>query len=327
MRNSIWKRLGALALVLCLLCGSAALAANYDKATIKAVQQALNDAGFDCGTPDGIAGKNTTAAIKAYQEAHGMNATGAINGDLLDAMGIADPNAHPPVTTTEFSKQFTSDAIVDGTLLSILDTCCYICDIDLVSGWMNMRTRDKGDGIPIYTQNFLTGQEIRGCQGAETYLCDEGVLELEWIDPEGNGVIDPYDILHYETDMGEPQTYGLVARYYDDAGTVVEERHLLDYTQTTKDVYFSKIYPPIEKVNREFGVHSPYMSQKYADVARDLGFVDVDGDAVCYSPEGVELIRYPNTAPEQLTVALLNNGMALSVTRYDSRTTEIFALN
>ena len=35
----------------------------YDSTIIQQVQQALNDAGFDCGTPDGIAGKGTAAAV------------------------------------------------------------------------------------------------------------------------------------------------------------------------------------------------------------------------------------------------------------------------
>ena len=38
-----------------------------DKETVKAVQQALNEAGYNCGTPDGIAGKKTFAAIIQYR--------------------------------------------------------------------------------------------------------------------------------------------------------------------------------------------------------------------------------------------------------------------
>ena len=48
----------------CLGTGPAAYA-EYDAATVEQVQQALNDAGFDCGTPDGIAGEMTAAAIRA----------------------------------------------------------------------------------------------------------------------------------------------------------------------------------------------------------------------------------------------------------------------
>ena len=37
-----------------------------DKATIKAVQAAMNELGFECGTPDGVSGKKTAAAISAF---------------------------------------------------------------------------------------------------------------------------------------------------------------------------------------------------------------------------------------------------------------------
>ena len=39
---------------------------------IQEVQAALNEAGFDCGTPDGIAGKKTAAAVAAYRAASGL---------------------------------------------------------------------------------------------------------------------------------------------------------------------------------------------------------------------------------------------------------------
>ena len=34
---------------------------------IKAVQEALNEEGFDCGTPDGIAGNGTKSAISDFR--------------------------------------------------------------------------------------------------------------------------------------------------------------------------------------------------------------------------------------------------------------------
>lgn len=39
---------------------------------IKALQTALNALGYDAGDPDGIAGKNTVAAIRAFCQAHSM---------------------------------------------------------------------------------------------------------------------------------------------------------------------------------------------------------------------------------------------------------------
>ena len=39
---------------------------------IKALQTALNSLGYDAGDADGIAGKNTVAAIRAFCQAHSM---------------------------------------------------------------------------------------------------------------------------------------------------------------------------------------------------------------------------------------------------------------
>lgn len=63
--------------------------ADYDSETVRQVQQALNDAGFDCGTPDGQAGPMTAGAISAYEEANGLTVDGQITEDLLNSLGIA----------------------------------------------------------------------------------------------------------------------------------------------------------------------------------------------------------------------------------------------
>ncbi len=61
-----------------------------DSATVQIVQKALNEAGFDCGTPDGKAGSKTQEALKAYQMSKGINVNGVITDELLEAMGVAD---------------------------------------------------------------------------------------------------------------------------------------------------------------------------------------------------------------------------------------------
>ena len=63
-------------------------AVQIDAEIIQKVQQKLNDLGFDCGTPDGIAGERTYAAIEHYQESNGLSVTGAIDMELLEKLGI-----------------------------------------------------------------------------------------------------------------------------------------------------------------------------------------------------------------------------------------------
>lgn len=59
---------------------------TYDQKTIKSIQSILNMWGYNCGTPDGVMGKNTTDAIKQYQKDQEIAETGDITGELLDAM-------------------------------------------------------------------------------------------------------------------------------------------------------------------------------------------------------------------------------------------------
>lgn len=64
--------------------------ADYERETIRQVQQALNEAGFDCGKADGIAGKATAGAVLKYQQAKGLTADGNINDELIESLGLAE---------------------------------------------------------------------------------------------------------------------------------------------------------------------------------------------------------------------------------------------
>ena len=68
--------------------GNYSITIGNDIETIRRVQQALNEAGFDCGAVDGYMGAKTAGAIVEYQKAHGMEESGMIDTDLLEAMGI-----------------------------------------------------------------------------------------------------------------------------------------------------------------------------------------------------------------------------------------------
>jgi peptidoglycan hydrolase-like protein with peptidoglycan-binding domain len=55
---------------------------------IDEAKKVLNDAGYDCGTPDGKAGDKTHAALNAYQEANGLTVQNDITDEVLTALGI-----------------------------------------------------------------------------------------------------------------------------------------------------------------------------------------------------------------------------------------------
>lgn len=98
-----WKRAsieadGTKSLILTLTTGSMALGdletcTEVSRSTpghVADIQRALNEAGFEAGPADGVAGRRTRAAISAYQEANGLAVTGEIGMALLQKLlGLA----------------------------------------------------------------------------------------------------------------------------------------------------------------------------------------------------------------------------------------------
>ena len=57
---------------------------------IRQMQQMLNDAGFDCGTADGIFGAKTETALKEFQKNHGLTADGICGLQTWTALKAQD---------------------------------------------------------------------------------------------------------------------------------------------------------------------------------------------------------------------------------------------
>lgn len=55
---------------------------------VQKVQEALNALGYDCGTPDGVFGKKTKAALKEFQEDNGLKKDGIIGPKVKKALNI-----------------------------------------------------------------------------------------------------------------------------------------------------------------------------------------------------------------------------------------------
>ena len=87
--SSILTAVMSLAILTC----TAAAYEGVSQETVKEVQQALNDAGFDCGTPDGIAGNKTSEAIIEYQKSQGLEENGWVTDELLASLGIVSDEA------------------------------------------------------------------------------------------------------------------------------------------------------------------------------------------------------------------------------------------
>ena len=76
--------------------------------TIKAVQEALNNAGYDCGTADGVAGSRTRDAISRYRSENGLTAGTEIDAELIENLGIKGE----PVKSSEISEEEARRALI-----------------------------------------------------------------------------------------------------------------------------------------------------------------------------------------------------------------------
>lgn len=99
-----------------LLLGSPVLAeVDYGNPTvIRQVQQALNEAGFDCGTPDGVIGPATRGGISAYRAARSLPAGEGIDKELYESLGLA---ALLPYSYTELESDEEIDSLPETQLL------------------------------------------------------------------------------------------------------------------------------------------------------------------------------------------------------------------
>ena len=63
---------------------------------VMALQIKLNALGYDCGTADGVFGKKTEAAVKAFQTDNGLKADGIAGPQTLALLGLTDGQPEQP---------------------------------------------------------------------------------------------------------------------------------------------------------------------------------------------------------------------------------------
>ena len=81
-----------------LFCASAFATDYSSPEVVKQVQQALNEAGFDCGSPDGVAGNMTGSAVARYREANGLGAGTQIDEELYNKLfSVETPTTTDPI--------------------------------------------------------------------------------------------------------------------------------------------------------------------------------------------------------------------------------------
>lgn len=62
--------------------------AQMSEETVREIQRALSEAGYDPGPQDGQMGEQTRSALQEFQQAQGMEATGELDARTLAALGV-----------------------------------------------------------------------------------------------------------------------------------------------------------------------------------------------------------------------------------------------
>lgn len=75
-------------------------------AEVRSTQQALKDKGFDPGPIDGKMGPRTAAALRDYQKAEKLSATGRMDEQTMASLGVSPtPSASPSTSATSPATQ------------------------------------------------------------------------------------------------------------------------------------------------------------------------------------------------------------------------------
>lgn len=66
--------------------------------TVRQVQEALNQQGYDVGQVDGAWSQQTAQALQNFQRAQGLEPTGQLNQNTLSALGIGSAQGNQVIT-------------------------------------------------------------------------------------------------------------------------------------------------------------------------------------------------------------------------------------
>jgi len=98
-----------------------------DKNTITVIQTKLNEAGYDCGTPDGVAGAKTRQAIKDFRASKGLAEGETIDAELFNALTLnADESKFVDEVSAICAETIPATMTLQGITLYNYDLCISI---------------------------------------------------------------------------------------------------------------------------------------------------------------------------------------------------------
>lgn len=99
-------------LVICGVAGATAVAGQYDQSVYNA-QRELKQRGYSPGPADGLMGKQTKDAIRKFQQAQGLPATGSLDEKTINLLNAGPSNEKSPTPEKNVGK--TSAKSADDT--------------------------------------------------------------------------------------------------------------------------------------------------------------------------------------------------------------------
>jgi photosystem II stability/assembly factor-like uncharacterized protein len=112
--------------------------------TVRRAQQALNAAGYNVGVPDGRAGTKTLAAVKRFQSARRLVATGKLDDATLAALGVAKVGGAPDANATVILSDAvnalaqTVDVVTQRSVFLAATNLGLFRSFDPTQGWQRL---------------------------------------------------------------------------------------------------------------------------------------------------------------------------------------------
>lgn len=121
-------------------------------ATVKNVQQALKDKGFDPGAVDGVNGPQTREALKKFQASQNLEADGRIGAKTLDSLGVKEAN---PKQQFKASSENVADSYPKGA--KDISGGTKEAGTDIKGGHVGDAAVDMGKGVGTGVKKMAVG--------------------------------------------------------------------------------------------------------------------------------------------------------------------------
>lgn len=131
-----------------------------EQSIIKEVQEKLNSLGYDCGTPDGIAGTGTQTAISNYRKDNNLSESTEINAELLSSLSrkvlSSDATATPnnsstssplkdaEISTAPVKSGYGSTALGNYAFISVPKNILKTVTMEQFTDFANTIVKDSG---------------------------------------------------------------------------------------------------------------------------------------------------------------------------------------